>query len=134
VRNEVIIKDGESVGNEKLPDIARGLVVRSLSPLSVDLIVQPDAHDEAVRRLSTSAHFYRRRGRQLNSLSQANAYGDDARRWPPTIRSSGSSVLAATMFISAELSTTPPWLWPRERKSFTPTSTYRTWFPPAVTS
>lgn len=38
----------------------------------------------------------------------------------PPRNSFGSSGPAATMFISGELSTIPPWPWPRKRKSFTP--------------
>ena len=34
---------------EKLPDLARGFVVGTLSRLPVELIVQPDAHDVSVK-------------------------------------------------------------------------------------
>jgi hypothetical protein len=59
---------------------------------------------------------------------QAIAYGDDA-RWPPTIRSFGSSGIGSQNVCFYRIFKHSTMAVAEAKKSFTPTSTYRTWFP-----
>jgi hypothetical protein len=84
-------------------------------------------------RYFVRGHVYRLRGRQLNGLSQANAYGDDAQMATNYLLVRLKRIGSDNVYF-CRTSTIPPLLWLRERKLFTRTSTYHTWFPSAFTS
>ena len=91
-------------------------------------------HITQVPKALRHGHSHRLRGRQLNGLSQANAYGDDAQMATnyPVVRLKYISL--ARRCTSLGRLTTRPWRWPRKRKLFTRISMCRTRFRSVTTN